>query len=89
MFHDIVHGITDNLSDAGPNEGHQCLSFRVHVQPKVQFQNSSQLTAYYRWMSSMLSEAYYALEKEYMTPDQDFKMPETPNATCTYCKTSE
>ena len=89
VFNDLLQGLQRDQSTDDLEEHSRCLTFRVHIQSKLQFQNASQLTAYYRWMSNMLNEAYYALEKEYMTPDQGFKMPDTPNATCSYCKTSD
>ena len=89
MFNDILQGIQSDPSEAEQEEHQRCLTFRVHVQSKLPLQNASQMTAYYRWMSNMLNEAFYALEKEYMTPDQGFKTPDTPDTACQYCKASE
>lgn len=65
------------------------MSFRIHVQTNVKFENSAQLAAYYKWMSCVMTDAYYTAEKDYLTPDEEFAMPIVSQKECMVCMKSE
>ena len=62
------------------------MSFRVHVQTKLKFENAAQLAAYYNWMNTILTNSYYTAEKDYVTPDEEFKTPLSENVDCVICR---
>ena len=67
----------------------QCLTFRVHVQPRVKLENSAQFAAFYTWMQSSLEASYYVAEASYMGPSQDFKLPTVKASDCEHCQEQE
>ena len=66
-----------------------CMSFRIHVQAGVQFRNSAQLAAFYKWMTCVMTDAYYAAEKDFVTPDEEFEMPVKNTSDCVICNKKE